>query len=272
MNPERRMSPAPDESRMDIRTILVHLDNAKQARVATAAELALRHETHLIGLTLTGRVVAPIESAAVLGLGSYEDSAMRLFLDCAQVCVDDFERQMRRLGGPGNESRAVIGGASTVMADAAKHADLTIFSQLDPDEVQAEQSAQMPHDALLQPGRPLLVLPYAGEWMLAPPFMKRAANVAVAVFETQDDFFIDHGQVPGEDIGLWLARHGVKVEVKHVPAKVAAGEALLSHAADIDADLIVAGGYGHSRLRQSILGSVTRTLLSSSPVPVLLSH
>lgn len=281
---------------MGIRTILVHLDSAKQtqARVATAAELALRHEAHLIGVAPTGRVVVPMESAAVLGLGAYEESAMRLFRDRAQACVDDFERQVRRLGVPRNESRVVIGDASTVMANAAKHADLTIVSRLDPGEVRAEQSAQMPHDVLLQSGRPLLVLPYAGEWMLAPalrvlvgwnasreaaramhdalPFMKSAANVEVAVFETRDDFFIDHGQVPGADIGLWLARHGVKVEVKHVPAKVAAGEALLSRAADIDADLIVAGGYGHSRLRQSILGGVTRTLLGSSTVPVLLSH
>lgn len=139
---------------MSIRAILVHLDSAKQtqARVATAAELALRHEAHLIGLAPTGRVVMPMERAAVLGLGAYEESAMRSFRARAQIC------------------------------------------------------------------------------------------------------------------------HGVKVEAKHVPAKVAAGEALLRHAARIDADLIVAGGHGHSRLRQSILGGVTRTLLRSSPVPALLSH
>ncbi len=57
-----------------------------------------------------------------------------------------------------------------------------------------------------------------------------------------------------------------------MPAKVAAGEALLSHAFDINADLIVAGGYGHSRLREFVLGRVTRTLMHSSPVPVLMSH
>jgi len=281
---------------MSIRTILVHLDGAKQttARVATAAELALRHEAHLIGLAPTGRVVVPMESAAVLGLGAYEESALRLLRERAQGCVDDFDRQVRRLGVPAHEGRVELGLASDVMASAAKYADVTVVSQLDPEEVRAEQSPHMPHDVLLQSGRPLLLLPHAGEWTLAParrvlvgwngsreaaramhdalPFMRMAANVQVAVFETQDDVFINHGQVPGADIGLWLARHGMKVEVKHVPAKVSAGEALLSHAADIDADLIVAGGYGHSRLRQSILGGVTRTLLRSSPVPVLLSH
>jgi nucleotide-binding universal stress UspA family protein len=281
---------------MSIRTILVHLDSAKQtqARVAAAAELALRHEAHLIGLAPTGRVVVPMESVAVLGLDAYEESALRLLRERAQVCVDDFERLVQRLGVPTHESRVAVGHASDVVANAAKYADLTVVSQLDPEETRAEQAPQMPHDVLLQSGRPLLVLPCSGEWTVAParrvlvgwnasreaaramhdalPFMKAAANVEVAVFETKDDVFIDHGQVPGADIGLWLARHGVKVEVKHVPAKVAAGKALLSHAVDIGADLIVAGGYGHSRFRQSILGGVTRTLLLDSPLPVLLSH
>lgn len=281
---------------MSLRTILVHLDSARQAqaRVAAAAELALQHEAHLIGLAPTGWVMVPAESAAVLGLAGYEEAGMRLLRERAQGCVDGFRQQMQRLGVASHESRLAVGYAADVMALAAKYADLTVVSQQDPAETRAEQSAQMPHDVLLQSGRPLLVLPHAGEWTLAParrvlvawnasreatraardalPFLKRAANVEVVVFETPDDAWLDHGQAPGADIGLWLARHGVKVEARHVPAKVAAGAALLSHAADVDADLIVAGGYGHSRLRQSILGGVTRTLLRSSTVPVLLSH
>lgn len=106
----------------------------------------------------------------------------------------------------------------------------------------------------------------------ALPLLKKATRVEVAVFETPDDVDIAHGQQPGADIGLWLARHGVNIEVKYLPTRVGAGEALLSHAADIGADLIVAGGYGHSRWRETALGGVTRTLLGSSPVPVLLSH
>jgi len=102
--------------------------------------------------------------------------------------------------------------------------------------------------------------------------LKAATHVEVVVFEAPEDVGLQHSEVPGADIGLWLARHGVAVEVQYIPAQVAAGEALLSHAADISADLIVAGGYGHSRFREAVLGGVTRTLLRSSPVPVLLSH
>jgi nucleotide-binding universal stress UspA family protein len=82
-----------------------------------------------------------------------------------------------------------------------------------------------------------------------------------------------HGDVPGADIGLFLARHGIKVTVSQQTADdVDVGNQLLSRAADLDADLIVMGGYGHSRLKELVLGGVTRTLLESMTVPVLMSH
>jgi len=281
---------------MSLRSILVHLDNGKhaRARVAAAAALALQHDAHLIGLAPTGWMVMPAESVAAAALAAYEETAMRLLREAAQACLDSFRQQVEHLGVPSHESRLEVGYAGEVMALAARYCDLTVVTQRDPDEARAEQSPQMAQDVLLQSGRPLLVLPFAGEITVAPPrrvlvgwnasreaaramhdalpLLKNASNVQVAVFDTPDDVDLRHGEVPGADIGLWLARHGVKVDVKYVPAKVAAGEALLSHAFDIGADLIIAGGYGHSRFRESILGGVTRTLMCSSPVPVLLSH
>jgi len=80
-------------------------------------------------------------------------------------------------------------------------------------------------------------------------------------------------EIAGADIGQHLARHGLKVEVKRIVATDGdTGNTILSHAADTSADLIVMGGYGHSRLRQFVLGGVTRTMLSSMTVPVLMSH
>lgn len=281
---------------MSLRSILVHLDGSRhrQARVAAAAALALQHDAHLIGLAPTGWMVMPAESVAGAALAAYEETATRLLREAAQACLDSFRQQVDHLGVASHESRIGVGYAGDVMALAAKYCDLTVVTQMDPDEARAEQSPQMAHDLLLQSGRPLLVLPFAGESAIAParrvlvgwnasreaaramhdalPFLRKAASVEVVVFDTPDDVDLKHGEVPGADIGLWLARHGVKVDVKYVPAKVAAGEALLSHAFDIGADLIVAGGYGHSRFRESILGGVTRTLMCSSPVPVLLSH
>jgi nucleotide-binding universal stress UspA family protein len=82
-----------------------------------------------------------------------------------------------------------------------------------------------------------------------------------------------HGALPGADISLHLARHGVKAEIEHtVSADLPVGEVLLSRAADLGADLLVMGSYGHSRARELLLGGATRTLLRSMTIPVLMSH
>jgi len=82
-----------------------------------------------------------------------------------------------------------------------------------------------------------------------------------------------HGDVPAADIALHLARHGVKAEAAHTAGgEIPDGQAVLSYAADIGADLIVAGAYGHSRAREFIFGGVTQTLLREMTVPVFFSH
>lgn len=281
---------------MAYRSILVHLDPGRLAngRVATAAALALQQDAHLIGLAPTGWTLMPTASLPGTGLAAYEDAALEELRRQAQLCAASFEEQVRRLGVTSHESRVEEGDVGRAVALAARYCDLTVVSQTDPDAVPLGGSLLIPQDVLMQSGRPLLVLPYVGTWSIAPaarilvawnasreatravhdalPMLKRARNVDVVVFESPSEVDIAHGRLPGADIALWLTRHGVTVNVQHVPVKVAAGEALLSHAADIGADLIVAGGYGHSRLREAVLGGVTRTLLRSSPVPVLLSH
>ena len=280
---------------MSYRSILVHLDRSRQAapRVAAAAALALLYDAHLIGLAPSGWVLMPSEATPALGLAAYQEAATKELREQAQLCVDSFEQQVMRLGISSYESRIEEGFAEGAMALAARYCDLTVVSQVDPDEP-GSAAVLLPQDVLLQSGRPLLVLPYAGACSFAPasrvlvgwnasreaaramhdalPLLQAAARVEVVVFETPEDADLKHGPLPGADIGLWLSRHGVAVEAKYIPAKVGAGEALLSRAADMSADLIVAGGYGHSRLREAVLGGVTRTLLRSSPVPVLLSH
>jgi nucleotide-binding universal stress UspA family protein len=81
-----------------------------------------------------------------------------------------------------------------------------------------------------------------------------------------------HGDLPGADLAQFLVRHGVKVDVQLQPGTVDAGHALLSAAAGLKADLLVMGGYGHSRFREMMLGGVTRTVLRSMALPVLMAH
>ena len=82
-----------------------------------------------------------------------------------------------------------------------------------------------------------------------------------------------HGEEPGADIGLHLARHGIKIDVERVEARdLDTANAILSHLASEGADLLVMGAYGHSRMREFVLGGVTRTILAEMTVPVLMSH
>ena len=82
-----------------------------------------------------------------------------------------------------------------------------------------------------------------------------------------------HGAEPGADVATWLARHGVDVTVQRdVAAEADVGGVILSRAADHSVDLIVMGLYGHSRLREMVLGGASRTLLASMTVPVLMAH
>jgi len=102
------------------------------------------------------------------------------------------------------------------------------------------------------------------------PFLHKAGAVEVVIVASERP---KSDEVAGADIGHHLARHGLNVEVKRiVSTDTDVANTLLSHAADISADFMVMGGYGHSRLREFVLGGVTRAILASMTVPVLMSH
>jgi len=285
---------------MNIRSILVHLDNSPQAqaRIAAAARLALRHEAHLVGLAPTGWVMMPADPTGLLGSGEFAERALQLLHEEAENAVQRFESQVRALDVLSFESRVDCEDVAVSMTLASRYCDLTVATQTEPGNWTVEQQAGMPESVLLHSGRPLLLLPYAtspeepfamppeGRVLVAwdggreaaramhdaLPLLRQARQVEVAVFEAPHEVDTRHGPLPGADIGLWLARHGLRVEVRALRTETPVGEALLSHAADVGAQLIVAGGYGHTRLREAVLGGVTRTLMRSSPVPLLLSH
>ena len=102
------------------------------------------------------------------------------------------------------------------------------------------------------------------------PFLTRAKNVEILVVTGERD---KSGEITGTNMARHLARHGVAVEIKRLPVgSTDVQAAILAHAADVGANFMVLGGYGHSRLREFILGGVTRSILASMPVPVLMSH
>jgi nucleotide-binding universal stress UspA family protein len=104
----------------------------------------------------------------------------------------------------------------------------------------------------------------------AMPLLQRAGQIEVVIVANERG---KRDEIPGADMGQHLARHGLKVDVKRITGgDIDVADALLSHAADSSADFIVMGGYGHSRLREFVLGGVTHSILRSMTAPVLMSH
>jgi nucleotide-binding universal stress UspA family protein len=181
------------------------------------------------------------------------------------------------------------GDIPNLFASMARRFDLSVIAQPEPDKSDLERL--IVEAALFDTGRPVLVVPYiqrAGlkldHLMLcwdgsrsaaraaadAMPFILRAKAVEMVIVASEPP---KSDELPGADMAHHLARHGAKVELKRiVTAKTDVASTILSHAADNSADLLVMGGYGHSRLREFILGGVTRGILGSMTIPTLLSH
>jgi nucleotide-binding universal stress UspA family protein len=285
---------------MAIKDILVHLDASPRSgvRLDAAAELARRHGAHLAALF----VIEPLPSAWFYGdPGGYVDARLidemvekmraRAMAEAAGV-EQAFRERLRRDGIEG-EWRIVDGNAAETVALQARYADLAILGQHDPDETGPGTAAQVAPAALLSSGRPVLIIPYVGPiktlartvlvgWKSsreaaravndALPLLREAQSVTVLAINPREGIAGD-GDVPAADIALHLARHGVQASAAHtVAAEISEGDVLLNHADEIGADLIVAGGYGHSRMREYVFGGVTRTLITTMTVPVFLSH
>jgi nucleotide-binding universal stress UspA family protein len=280
---------------MSYRTILVHADNASNApeRFRLAAELARREKAHLVGAAATGipRFISSTSLFAGSGLliadyarhaAQRAEQALAKFADIAAAAdVASVERRRR-------DEDEYSG-----LCLQARYADLLVLGQADPgDHDEGGLLLDLPEHVILNSGRPVLLVPYAGRFptlgerpliawngsveavhavTAAIPLLRGARKVTVAMFnpEVGPD---RHGEEPGADIALYLARHGLEVEVMSCPTPIDVGNSILSLAATIGADLLVMGCYGNSRLREKMLGGASRTVLSTMTLPVLMAH
>lgn len=279
---------------MSYKSILVHVDTSPECsqRVALAIELAKSHQAHLIGVAPTGVLYLPFGAGGDV-TGLYYEQAATVLKETAQKGLDAFEQQVRLAGLTSTEIRMVDDDANVALTLHGHYVDLIILGQKDPDAQTVAVDAVLPQHVLMHAARPVLVVPYAGTFSNigqkvmvawdasresaravsdAIPLLRKAAQVRVAVFNSQKSSVDAHGQEPGADIALFLARHGVNVEVSPEETSIDIGNALLSRMADYGTDLLVMGGFGHSRFRETLLGGVTKTILAHMTVPVLISH
>jgi nucleotide-binding universal stress UspA family protein len=289
----QRVQARAEEETMAFKDLLVHLNDSKHRapRLEIATRLAERFDAHLIGLYTVPDIYIPgyLMAQMPADLMAAQEGEIDRKRDAAKA---EFESHARKAGIEA-EWRARAGDPPTVAAVHARYADLAIVGQSDPDERLMAGEELVAESVVLDSGRPTLVIPYAGKFPKlgervlvawnASAAATRAVNDALPLIAGAKKVVVlavnpaggdkGHGEVPGADIALHLARHGIKAEASHVFADdIDVGEMILSRAADEGADLIVMGAYGHPRMREMVLGGATRDILKHLTVPVLMSH
>lgn len=279
---------------MGYKTILVNCDSAptNDKRIEAAAELARTNGAHLVGLFLRGNIVLPayLEAGISPDLVALQEKRNK---EMAAKGKATFEAICSRVG-IGSEWRDQQGDVYELASMNARYADLVVMSQYDSKLADPDVIPDLPETVALRAGRPVLILPYIGfkgalmgghvmvAWNAsreatravsdALPFLKAAKAVTVLAVNPRAGAR-GHGEDPGADIALYLARHGVKVSASFTLSDDAdPGDVILSRLADLSIDLLVMGAYGHSRLRELVMGGVTRKILSSMTAPVMMSH
>tara|TARA_R110001606_G_scaffold113634_1_gene240821 strand:+ start:283 stop:1110 length:828 start_codon:yes stop_codon:yes gene_type:complete len=275
---------------MALKNILVHVTASEQSqhRVNAALELAMRHDAHLTGLGVEPTIDLPTYAAPEIPENILADIRAQHVARAAKA-HENFDSAARRSGWFDRSDWITERGAPIdIIALHARYADLTIVGQTPPPNTPNGEMT-LAHDLVLQAGRPVLVIPYFGvngtigenivvAWNAgreaaravgdAMPLLESAKTVNVLSIQAEGT-----GDVPGADITHHLARHGIRATAKQsVANKIDIGDVLLNHIADTGADLLVMGAYGHSRMREIVLGGVTRHVLEHAAVPVLLSH
>jgi nucleotide-binding universal stress UspA family protein len=262
----------------------------RDAAAQFAVSIAQAFEAHITGIAFAfDPIITPTVmdglSAAWVDTQRIENRA------AAQAAIDRFEAAAARQGLSAEHRliEASLGGAAGLFGRMARRFDLAVVGQMEPDRMAPDNL--FVESALFESGRPIVVVPYIQNEGLklgrvlvcwdgsrnaaramadAMPFLRRGTAIEIV---TVSDGRGAKDEIAGADIGRHLARHGLAVEVKRLVADATdVASTILSYAADCAADFIVMGGYGHSRLREFVLGGMTRSMLGAMTVPALMSH
>lgn len=279
---------------MAFKNLLVHLDPSKSTakRGDAAIALAAEHGAHLTALVAASAPTVPSYVGAQIPAAIFEQ-ARNVLSDNLSTIGDAFAKRADA-AGIAYEVRTVLTHEplADLIARHSRYADLVVLGQADTDDAMGADS-EMAEDVILGCGRPVLMVPYIGapqkfgkRVMVAWDASReaaRAVNDALPILETADQVMVmivnpkrgpdAHGAEPGADIATHLARHGLKVDVKvYTQRDLSVADMLLSRIADESVDLVVMGAYGHARLREMVLGGVTREMLRTMTVPLVMSH
>ncbi|WP_028103978.1 universal stress protein [Pseudoduganella violaceinigra] len=282
------------------------------ARILLAGELALQEGAHVVGVATTGISRFLYQNETVDDQDPHLARHLGILRERAGQALAEFAPRLRALGVQSFEQRILDDEAAAGLSLMARHADLVIVGQLDPRGRGADVPAEVlagsgkpvmvlpfaartssaiavTRDGIASPGAPAPARHILAAWNAsreagralqdALPLLRRADRVTVAIIDAEARPGV-FGQPPGSEVLAWLERHGVMAALVQGqsgrpgllkrPGDV--GGQLLALAAERDCDLLVMGAYGHSRLRETLLGGVTRSVLDASTLPLLMSH
>jgi nucleotide-binding universal stress UspA family protein len=279
---------------MQYKNLLVYLDQgaSNKERVNTAIAIAKVHESQL-----TGVVVNALPASSILqklGFGKGEALMQQQRIEAEEI-IEHF-KQIAEQEGVQADTRiieCVEGRAAEKLARMARIFDLSIMRQANPDKPNASFISELSEEVMLSSGRPVFFIPYVGAHNIpcrrgllawdgskaaaravhdALPLLKMMEKVIILIVDADK---IEHyaDSQPGEELSRHLSLHGVNNEIRRLAkAEVSTSTIILNELSDSGADILIMGGYGTPKLREIMLGGVTRTLFECMTVPVFMSH
>ncbi len=270
-------------------TVLVDQHGPKNA-MSVAIDLALKTEAHVTGMALAYNPVMPGYLIAPMP-ADYLEQARKQSQDDAKAALTEFEGAAGR-NGVRYESRMVQmagGGAADPFIAQCRLSDLIVIGQYDSERGDAIGEVLI-EAALFDSGVPIMIVPYAGKPKLAVDHMMvawdgsatavRAIRSAMPLLKLAKKItvvMVDRGQIksgePGAEVATYMSRHGLNVTLETISSpETSVSDALLNFVSDNGVDMVVMGGYGHSRMREFVLGGATYGMLKSMTVPVVMAH
>ena len=280
---------------MSYKTVLVHLnDERRAARLASfAAEFAEAHGAHLIGLYVVPLPVV-LNEWPDIAIAEMIEAQRKSYREEAERTGVIFREKTQAMSRP-SEWRVLESQYATVaevLVENARMADVVIVAQADA-KWHLTMTLDAPEPAIMESGRPVLVVPNVGNPQAQPkhvtvawngkrestraafdalPIIEKAGNASVVWVDPRTGSAAV-GDLPCAELAATFARHGVKTDAKSVHAEDSSvATALAEEIVRSQSGMLVMGAYGHSRLREFVLGGATRTVMRAMPVPVLFSH
>lgn len=274
---------------MQYKDILLFIDDGKSnaARMSAGFALAKEHDAIVTGVTLA--TMKPVNTRA-----TDADELKRIRDQGAQQRLDDF-MSAAKAAGVSARTHIIYGSQSASAKKMAKYArnfDLVMLRQANSESENSSLVEEVAEQVILLSGRPVFFMPYIGAHRIpckkaaiawdGTPAASRSLHDALPLLVGLDEVMIliiegksktAKGELLADELSRHLKNHGVNAVVNRQTAgTVDVPTIILNEIADNDIDVLVMGGYGTPNLQQKIFGGVTRTLLSTMIVPVMMSH